>query len=708
VIGILGGLAFAFATYNPIIISVGHESKMWAIAFIPLLMAGLFALFEKKYWLGLALTTFGIYQQIGVNHFQITYYAIFIAAAISICYLVKFIKEKDWKHIVITAGLVLVAAVIGVAGNALILKTTSEYAAYTIRGGKEIEVKGDTITKVNKKGLDPDYAFEYSLGKAEVTTLLMPGAFGSSSGELLDEDSKVVDKLADRGVPEANAMQLASRLPKYWGGIDGAAGTAGPPYLGVITCLLALIGFVLYKHPLRWGLLAVSVLSVLMAYGKYLSGFNGFLFENLPLYNKFRAPTMALTITQFTMTLMAVLSLQYILFRENSRELLKADFKNILIAVGSLLGLLLVLYIGMDYGSPFDKQIMNYQFDESGSNELNKLIISGMKADRKAMFIGQVARTFGFAVLLIGLLYLFIRNTLKPVVVVILLTLISTIDLFATGKKYLDEEAYVPADTLMTEFTPSAADTEILKDTDPHFRVFNTVGNPFVDARTSYYHRSVGGYHPAKLRIYQDLIERHLSGNPNREVLNMLDTRYAIQQNPQTGEVMAVRNPDAYGPAWLVKGIRVAASQVEAIQALDNTNLKDTVIIEADAAKNIPAPQWDSTATIRLSKAGKDTLEYEINGTGPQFAVFSEVYYPAGWNAYLDGQKTEYLNVNYVLRGMPVPAGKHTVRFVFEPSSYKQGSSLMFISSILIAIVVLGGLFMTWRESQKTKGLKTG
>ena len=287
-IGILGGLAYAFSTYNPVIISAGHETKMFAIAYMPLLMAGLISTFEKKYWLGLALTTMGSYMEVSVNHVQITYYALLIAFAITLSYLYIWIKKKEWKHMGIAAGITIISAIVGVAGNALTIMTSAEYTPYTMRGGKDISIEGDNVKAIKTTGLDTSYAFEYSLGKAEATVILMPKAFGERSGTsdgrlyALDENSHVVKKLVDRGVPENNAIQLATGLPKYWGGVDGAAGTAGPPYIGTIICLLALIGFVVYKNPLRWGLLAITVLGILMAWGKYLPGFNTFLFNHLP------------------------------------------------------------------------------------------------------------------------------------------------------------------------------------------------------------------------------------------------------------------------------------------------------------------------------------------------------------------------------------------------------------------------------------------
>ncbi|MEY5033804.1 MAG: hypothetical protein RL447_182, partial [Bacteroidota bacterium] len=388
-IGLFGGLAYMLSTYNPIIIGAGHESKMWALAFLPLMFAGILALFEKRYWLGTALTTYGIFQQIAVNHFQITYYAILIAAAIFFAYLYTWIKNKEWKHTGRVLAIGLGAGVLGLAGNALILMTTSEYSKFTMRGGKNLQINGDTVTKAKTTGLDYDYAFRYSLGKAETAVLAMPDAFGSSSAEPLGESSNVITKLTERGIPESNALQIAGQMPKYWGGI--VEGTSGPPYVGAITCILALIGFVLIKSPIRWGLLAVSIFSIFLSWGKYLPSLNEFLFEYLPLYNKFRAPSMALTIVEFALPLTAVLALHQILFKTSSDEL-KKQFKNILIICASTLGLFLLMGWFMDYGTAFDQQVMEFAFDASGSKEINQLIVSGLKADRAEMYMSQVWR----------------------------------------------------------------------------------------------------------------------------------------------------------------------------------------------------------------------------------------------------------------------------------------------------------------------------
>src|SRR5688500_2280897 len=585
---------------------------MLANACMPLLLAGMIFTYEKKYWLGIAITTLGAYLEIAVNHPQINFYFLLVAFAVTIGYLVNWINNKEWKHIVIAGSIVIGSALVGVAGSALTLMTSYEYTKATMRGGKNIAIEGNKVQPAKSSGLDISYALRWSLEKAETVVMLMPEAFGGSSQKTLGENSKVIEKLVDKGVDEGQATQAASGLPKYWGGMaDPSETTSGPPYLGAIVCILALIGFIVYKHPLRWALLAVTVLGILMSWGKYLPGFNTFLFSNVPLLNKFRAPSMSMVVTELTIPVMAVLSLQYIIFRENSKELLKADFKKILYGVGGLFALLLLMYMMMDYNSPIDSYILSQYADKSGNDELARAIISGMKADRKAMFGGQMFRAFGFAALVLGLLYLYMKSMVKPVVVTVVLTLISTIELLAVDKDYLNEEHFVSKDELAAQsFTPTAINQQILQDNDPNFRVFNAAANTYNEATTSYFHKSIGGYHPAKLRIYQDIIDRYLSGQLNENVLNMLNAKYIIINNPQTNQPQLIPNQNANGPCWLVKSVKLVDGPVQEIQLIGTTNLKDTAIVQKEFSSAIIQPQWDSADSIKLTRFDNDTLDY--------------------------------------------------------------------------------------------------
>lgn len=701
-VGMITALAYAFSTYNAVVINAGHDTQMMATAYLPLLIAGLISTYNKNYWLGLALTSFAAYQQIASNHLQITYYTFIIAGIITIAYVIGWIRNKEWKHLGIAAGIAIFSAIIGVAGNALILKTTSEYAKYTMRGGKDIAITGDSVTTASTSGLDTSYAFEYSLGKAETFTLLMHHAFGGSSTETLGEDSKVVTALTERNISEQQAIQFAGSLPKYWGDLPY---TAGPAYLGVMIFVLGLIGFVLVKSPLRWALLAITLLGVMMSWGKNLLGFNLFLFENLPFYNKFRAPSMAQVIPQFAMGVAAALALQQLLYSSMKRELIKQNFKKILYAVGGLFALLLILWFGMNYSTPIDDGIRDYVLRAAQNDtEFADLVISAMKSERKSMFGGQMFRALFFALVLLGTIYLALREKIKPLIAAIVILVISTLEITLVSNKYLSEDEYVSSDEFVNRnFTPSAIDREILKDTDPNYRVFNRAASTYSETRTSAFHKSIGGYHPAKLRIYQDVIEMYLGARPNPQVLNMLNAKYFIVQDPETGAESLVANPGAFGPAWLVKHVKVVDDRVTAIREIGTTDLRDTAIIDSSFARNLIQPQWDSTASIRMTSFDPDAIEYEVNAASPQFAVFSEIYYPKGWNAYLDGKKVDYVNVNYLLRGLPVPTGNHKIRFLFEPASFKSGVSIMYATSFLIAILLLGGLYMAWRSSRKTE-----
>ncbi|HSU29152.1 MAG TPA: YfhO family protein [Chitinophagaceae bacterium] len=703
VVGIFGGLAYGFATYNAVIIGAGHETKMLAIAFVPLLLAGLIATFEKRYWLGLSLTTIGVFQEIAANHPQISFYFMLVAAAVTISYAITWIKQKDWKHFAMSAGIVMLAGIVGLAGNALTLLTSSEYTPFTMRGGKDVTIVGDSVKAARTSGLDTSYAFQYSLGKAETFVILMPGAFGGGSGKTAGEKSHVVKKLTARGVDPTQAADLAANsLPRYWGGI--APSTSGPPYIGVIVCLLALIGFVILKTPLRWGLLAVTVLGIMMAWGKYLPGFNNFLFHKLPLYNKFRAPSMAMVITQFTLPLVAVLALQFILFREKSRELLKTEFKKILIAFGALFGVMILMYAAMDYNSPLDPLLLNNRWDNSGNTELGRLIVSGLKGDRRSMFGEQLLRSLLFGGFVLGILYMYIRGFIKPLLAGILFFLISSIDLLIVDHEYLNDDNYRSPEEMTSEnFTPSANDQVLLADKDPNFRVLNMAADTYQEARTSYFHKSIGGYHPAKLRIYQDVIERYMSNRPEQAIINMLNTKYLFIQNPQTGKEMVIPNPDAFGNCWLVKNVTIVDNAVQSLTMIGKTHLKDTAIVEMEFKDAVVQPQRDSSSSIRMTKFDNDAIEYEANCNGPQFAVFSEVYYPRGWKALLDGKTVPYCKADYVLRGLSIPAGKHSIKFVFEPASVKKGVSIMYIASFIILLFFLGGIYMDWRERKKLR-----
>lgn len=698
VIATMVALGYSFSNYNPVIIAAGHDTQMIATACMPLLLAGLLLTYRKQYWIGLSITTFGAYLLIAANHLQITYYFFLIAIIITISYAIYWIQQKDWKHLLTAAGVTLVAAIIAIAGNALILLTAAEYSSYTMRGGKDVSIEGDQIKVATTKGLDTSYAFEYSLGNTETFTLLMPNAFGGGHSRNLKEGSAVARQLMEKGLDETNAEQVAQSLPQYWGALPY---TAGPAYLGVLIFVLGLLGFVLSKGPHRAGLIAVAVFGIFISWGKNFPAFNLMLFEYLPLFNKFRAPSMAQAIPQLAFGVSAVLALKILMEEKNALSTLSS--KKVLYTVAVLFGVLFILWLFQSYAAPIDQQILAGYTDKNGSDEFARAIVAGLHAERKSMFGTQLLRALLLSGLLLGTLWLQAKKTIRPAIAGWLLLSISTLELGIASYEYLGEEAYLnPDEYSNSNFAPSPIDQQILQDKDPNYRVLNLSTSTFNDAKTSYHHKSVGGYHAAKLRIYQDLIEKYFAGNLNPGVLNMLNTRYIIVGDPSTNEPSVINNRDAaYGNCWLVRNVKVVKDRATVLQRIGTTSLKDTAILEEGVAQSVAQPKADSSSFIRMTKFSPDTIEYEANCAGAEFAVFSEIYYPKGWNAYVNDQQVDYLNVNYVLRGLPLPAGQHKIRFVFEPSSYKNGVSIMHASSFLIVLITLGGLFMAWKQNKQ-------
>ncbi|PZP49615.1 MAG: hypothetical protein DI598_07385 [Pseudopedobacter saltans] len=694
IVAVLASLAFAYATYDPVIIIAGHDTKMQAIAYAPGLLAGIILIFKRKYWIGLGVGALYASLQISANHPQITYYLLLVMGIMTIFYIVKWVKEGQIKHMIVSLVLALVCGLVGVGNSAKMLMTTYEYSKYTIRGGKTVDAGKGTdgaAAQTKTTGLDEDYAFQYSLGKSEALVLMMPNAFGGSSGELSDENSHLAEV----------SPQVAQGWPKYWGGI--APSTSGPPYSGTLICLLAIVGlFVLPKNSDKWWLLASLVFGLILSFGQYLPGINGFLFKVLPMYNKFRAPSMAMVIPQWILPIMAGLCLQQIFVTDKKVWDIKKDFKPVLYGLGGILALCILIYLFSDYSSPMDDQLKSYLGDQANT------ILGALHQDRKAMFGAGIGRVVLFSIILLAGIFLYVKKMVKAVPIIAIFLVITMIDLFSIDNKYLNSESYQDAETVQNSvFSPSPAIQQIMQDKTPHYRVLNlATGNdgPFNDAITSYYLRSIGGYHPAKLRIYQDLLENQFSkkeGGINMSVLNMLDAKYIIvapQQQPgqqQQGPMqqMVQTNPDALGYAWFVKNIQYTNGPAEGLNALGSFDPKTTAIVDKSNQGKIGNIQYDSTATIALASYDNDAIKYATNSTTPQFAVLSEVYYPAGWNAYLDGKKTDYVNTNYVLRGIAVPAGKHDIEFRFEPASAIQGQKIIYASNALFWICFALGIF---------------
>ena len=715
-VSIFGGLAYAYSTFNPIITAVGHDTQMISIGYAPAVLAGLLLLFQKKYWIGFAVTALFSVMLIMQSHLQIVYYTLLMAAIMTIAFLIKSYREKQLAQGFKAALLGLAGGIIGLACCAVSMMPTYEYAKESMRGGRSELTLGDKDVKT-KGGLDKDYAFRYSLGFGETFTFLIPGLYGGSNGgNEYDENSEFVNQFSQLGVPAAQAVQYENGY-SYWG--DQPL-TSGPVYLGAIVCLLFIFGVVYLKGWQKGWLIAASIVGVLLAYGANLKGFNYFLFDYLPFYNKFRAPTMSLVIPQLCFPLLGVLAVHRLITAGDLQSELLKKLKLTAIITGAILLLMAAFYFTASFSGTADNGLKeNIQQNIMGqvppgqqappqmvqqAESLSSGIISALRNDRKGLMGGDLLRTVILVALALLALYFFIKKKISTTLLTVTLIVLSTYDLLGIATRYLNEGKYVEETDFESVFIPTEADRQILADPDhDHIRVFNQTVDVFNDATTSYHHNSVGGYHPAKLDLYNDIITYQLSKG-NMGVFNMLNTKYFISPNPQTGKPIAQLNPDAFGNAWLVNGVKFVADPDAEMLALDNTNLRDTAIVEEKYKQLIPqSPVTDSAASIRLGAYENDRITYKFHSSQPQVAVFSEVYYPRGWHAFIDGKEASYFRTNYVLRGMYVPAGDHEIEFRFEPQSFATGRTITIIANILVMLLVIMAIIMWFRHrNEKT------
>lgn len=718
-VSMLGALSYAYATYNPVIIGAGHNTKMLSMAYAPMVLAGMLLIFQKKYIIGFALTALFAYIFIGQNHLQIVYYTLIIALCFSLAFIIKSFKEGEKVHALKSVSLALVAGVIGLASCAVIIMPTYEYAKQTMRGGvSQLTLDKDSKTNKTKGGLDKDYAFRWSMGKMETFTFMVPGLYGGSNGgNEHDASAKMVEKLTEMGVPEENALGMTNAY-SYWGSMSSMSETtSGPAYLGAVICFLFIFGLFYVKSWHKWWLISASLIGIILGWGNNFQAFNYFMLDYLPFYSKFRAPSMAMVIPQLCIPLLAVLAVNKLISDESDWKNIWKEFRLPLIVTGSVILLLCAFYFMADFSGKGDPQIRdNFKQSllqqvppgqpvpaelQSQADATARDLMAALHQDRKSLMGKDLLRSIILIAIAALFMGLFIRKKIKATVLMVTLVLLGTFDLLNIDKRYLDYDNFREAEEVIGAFTPSAADLQIMQDPDhANFRVFNESPNFTSESLTSYHHNSIGGYSPAKLGLYQDLIEYQLSKG-NMQVFNMLNTKYFIRQD-QTGRPMAQQNPNAFGPCWLVKGIKFVSSPNEEMLALDNTNLRDTAIVSISFQKNIiQMPQDDTTAVIQIKNKENDAIVYSFKSSKPQFAVFSEIYYDAGWNAFLDGRKTDYVKANYALRGMYIPAGNHSIEFKFEPDSYYTGRTLTIWSITIIYITLLLSAILYFNKRKK-------
>lgn len=695
-LSLLGALAFGLGSYNIIIIEAGHITKGWAMSMMAPIIGGMLLAYKKKYVWGGILFTLALAVQISYNHIQITYYTMLMGIVLGLVYFVFALKDKEFKPFLLGTCVLLVGSAFALGSNARHLIVNQEYAKYTMRGGSEITVTPEDLYKDGEpksiaasNGLDKDYAFMWSYGKGETYTLLVPGSYGGGSGETVGTDSEFYKTFRQK------------QAPLYWG---DQPFTSGPVYFGAIVIFLFVLGLFVVKGPERWWLLLATILAILMSWGKNLMGFNSFLFDHLPMYNKFRTPSMSLVIANVTMVLMAVLALKVIFDKENPVDKKRLNL-GLYISTGVTAGFILLMMAlsgGFSFSGASDVQ-MAAQYGAQWD-----MIQDVLVKDRKALFMSDSWRSLILVLISAVILWLYINQKIKQSGIIIgVLACLVLFDLWGVDRRYLNETNFISEKRI--KLKPSQTDQMLdqyaaqFKDED--YRVFDLSVNTFNDSYPSAFHHQIGGYNAAKLRRYQDLIDFYLSRHINNDVLNMLNTRYVVVPG-QNGQAMVQRNPEALGNAWFVDTYQLVEDPNAEIMALNDFNPADTAIIDKRFAEIVQGKnlERDSNSVIVMEHQkpyNPDYVVYKTKTSKDQLAVFSEVYYEPDWRAYIDGKPADYFRVNYILRAMVIPAGEHKIEFKNEAPLMHKWDNITLAISILMLVVMAGSLVWYYRKPKK-------
>lgn len=681
-----GALAFGFSTYLIIILGVGHNAKAHAIAYIPMVLAGIIFIFNKRYLVGGMVTMLAAGLEIQANHFQMTYYFLFLFAFVIGYYIYESIKEKDFKHLYRSFAILSLGAVLAIGANATNLLATAEYAKYSTRSSSDLTFDENGKKKTDTNAMSYDYITQYSYGIAESLNLIAPKLFGGSNNEDLGSESAMYQFIVGQNVPENEARDLVKHMPTYWG---AQPIVAAPAYIGIVVFFLAILAMFLEKRKIKYALAAAIIFSLLLSYGKNFSFLTDFFINYIPMYNKFRAVSSIQVILELCLPVLAVLGLSSFLQSDEATRK-----KPLLYAAAIVAGILILLVLGngaFDFTSENDKM-----YAQQYGPEFMKVL----KEDRESMYFSTLSRSLGFLAVAFGILFLYTKKTFSQFTTVILVGIVMILDLFIVAKNYVKVDDFVSKSQIERPFgEPTEADARILEDT-THFRVFDIEGN-MNSARASFYHQSIGGYHAAKPKKIQELFDYQIAKN-NIEILNMLNTKYILQTDKE-GIPQALENPNANGNAWFVTKIKFVKSGDEEMKALDKLKTIDEATFMKSALTkgnfNFETGK-DSTSTIELTSYKPNHLKYTSNNAKNGFGVFSEMYYEKGWKATIDGKDAEIYNVDYVLRGLQIPAGKHKIEFKFKPEVVKTGSTIALISTLLMLVAIGLGIFY-WRKQNK-------
>lgn len=681
----IGALAFGFSTYLIVILGVGHNAKAHAIAYMPLVLSGILLVFRRYYLWGFILTAIALALEIVANHFQMTYYLMLLVIVLGIAYLIDAYKKKELPHFFKSIAVLFGAVFLAIGLNATSLLATKEYADFSTRSTSEITINPDGTPKESTSGLDKEYINRWSYGKLETLNLFVARIFGGSNDEPYDKNGEVAQFLKDNQVPITQRQEIFEQFGLYYWGSQ--PGVSGPAYLGAVVVFLFILALFIVKGRLKWWLVGGAVLTLLLSYGKNLSWFTDLWIDYVPLYDKFRAVTSIQVITELCVPALGIMGLYTFMKQDDDQIRLKA----LKYALGVSIGIILVLLLG---AGMWDFNGVN---DQAFMQQLGLDFVSAMKNDRKSLYNADLLKNL--LLISIGglLLWAFVKKKVKESIVLIGFTLLIVGDLVHIDRHYVNEDDFVSARVMDDPYAgaATAADKEILKD-EGRFRVYEERSG-ITSPRASYFHKSIGGYHGAVPKRIQDIADYYLYQGKIGP-LNMLNVRYLLRSTE--GGNYAQHNPGALGNAWFPENVRIVPDANAELLSLDSLNFKKQAIVHQEFEALLPQKEFgkDSTAVILLRNEQPNHLVYDYNASSERLTVFSEAYFEKGWNAYIDGNIAPHFRTNYMLRGMVIPAGTHTIDFKFEPKVIKKGSSITLIMSILVGILIVAGIVYSIKD----------
>lgn len=694
-ISFIGALAYGFTSYLFIVMGAGHNSKAVAMAYMAPVIAGIILTYKGKYLWGAVLTAIALALEIRAGHIQITYYLFMIVLIFVIAEFIETIKNKKYPEFFKASGILVCAAIL-----AILTSTTTLYANYEF--GKET-MRGKPVLTENTgnqtRGLDRDYVTQWSYGIGETWSLMIPNVKGGASA-YIGNDNPALEKASPR------FRSMIAQNNAYWG---DQPGTSGPVYVGAIVCFFFVLGLFVVKGKIKWVLLIATILSILLSWGKNFMGFTDFFLDYFPMYNKFRAVSMTLVIAEVCMPILAFLTLAEVI---RNPECLKKNKIYLYISFGLTAGLCLLFYIIPDVFFNFLSQGEAAQFAQLGAGKdgaIYQTFANELEKVRMAIFKSDAIRSFLFITVAAIILLINVNGKLKNNVMFVMLAALVVLDMFPINKRYLNNDNFIDSRRFEKPFVMSEIDKQILQDNSLNYRVMDLTKNTFNDASTSYFHKSIGGYHGAKLRRYQDIINRYLGGNSVGNdgfwnVLNMLNTKYLIY--PQGNKPVANINPDAFGNAWIVSDIKWVTTPNEEIAAIENTDVKTTAIVN-DEFRNVIGDFNPSSVsgTIKLDSYKPNELVYSFNSSKDELVVFSEIWTNKGWTLWIDGNESPLIRADYILRAAVIPAGNHEIMMRYEPKIWKVGNTIQFISSLILILGLIAAIVVTYRKSNCTKSV---